>query len=46
MKDVAAHWVALHEQLGLGAPIADETEYARALMVIDELVVNRQEVIS
>jgi HTH-type transcriptional regulator/antitoxin HigA len=38
LKDVAAHWVALHEQLGLGTPIADETEYGRALAVVDRLV--------
>jgi HTH-type transcriptional regulator/antitoxin HigA len=43
MKDVAAHWVALHEQLGLGAPIADEAEYERALMVVDQLVEATQE---
>jgi HTH-type transcriptional regulator/antitoxin HigA len=38
LKDVAAHWVALHEQLGLGAPIADEAEYRCALEVVDQLV--------
>lgn len=38
LKDVAAHWVALHEQLGLGAPIADEAEYRSALEVVDQLV--------
>jgi HTH-type transcriptional regulator / antitoxin HigA len=43
VKDVAVHWVALHEQLGLGAPIADETEYKRALMVVDQLVEATQE---
>ena len=38
LKDVAAHWVALHEQLRLGAPIADEAEYRSALEVVDQLV--------
>ena len=38
LRDVAAHWVALHEALGLGTPIADEAEYGRALAVVDELV--------
>lgn len=38
VKDVAAHWVALHEALGLGRPISTEAEYAGALAAIDELV--------
>lgn len=38
LKDVAAHWVALHEALGVGAPIADETGYAQALAAVGELV--------
>ncbi|MBL8329696.1 MAG: transcriptional regulator [Rubrivivax sp.] len=38
LKDVAAHWVALHEALGLGAPIASEAEYERALAEVDQLV--------
>ena len=32
-----------HEPLGLGTPIADETEYERALMVVDQLVEATQE---
>jgi HTH-type transcriptional regulator / antitoxin HigA len=38
MQDVAAHWVALHEALGLGAPIAGEAEYERALAEVDQMV--------
>jgi len=38
LKDVASHWVALHEALGVGAPIADEAGYAQALAAVDELV--------
>lgn len=38
VQDVAAHWVALHEVLGVGAPIADEAGYAQALATVAELV--------
>jgi HTH-type transcriptional regulator/antitoxin HigA len=38
LKDVAAHWVALHEALSLGAPIASEAEYERALMQVEQMV--------
>lgn len=38
VQDVSAHWVALHEVLGLGAPIANEAEYLRVLAGVDELV--------
>ncbi|MCE2661145.1 MAG: transcriptional regulator [Rubrivivax sp.] len=38
LQDVAAHWVALHEALGLGAPIASEAEYERALSEVDQMV--------
>jgi HTH-type transcriptional regulator/antitoxin HigA len=38
LQDVAAHWVALHEALGLGAPIASEAEYERALAEVDQMV--------
>lgn len=37
VRDVAGHWVALHEALGLGAPIADETAYAQVLAFIDQV---------
>jgi phosphoribosylglycinamide formyltransferase 1 len=35
VRDVQSHWVALHEALGLGAPIADEAQYERALRFVD-----------
>lgn len=38
VQDVSAHWVALHEVLGLGAPIASEADYLRAMAGLDELV--------
>jgi HTH-type transcriptional regulator / antitoxin HigA len=38
VKDVTAHWVALHEALGLGSAIASEIEYAKALEQVAELV--------
>ena len=38
VQDVSAHWVALHEVLGLGALIASEAEYLRVLAGVDELV--------
>ena len=30
-RDVESHWIALHEALGIGAPIADEAQYERVL---------------
>ncbi len=38
VTDVTAHWVALHEALGLGRPISSETEYEQALVAVEELV--------
>jgi len=38
VQDVSARWVALHEVLGLGAPIASEADYLRAMAGLDELV--------
>ena len=38
VQDVSAHWVALHEVLGLGVAIASEAEYLRVLAGVDELV--------
>ena len=35
LRDVAAHWVALHEALGVGAPFADEARYERALAFVE-----------
>ena len=37
LQDVATHWVALHEALGLGSAIADEIEYERALAFVDQV---------
>lgn len=37
VQDVSGHWVALHEALGIGAPIADEAQYRGALSFIDEV---------
>ncbi len=38
VQDISAHWVALHEALGLGAPIADEAHYERMLQAVDALI--------
>jgi HTH-type transcriptional regulator/antitoxin HigA len=38
LSDISAHWVALHEALGLGAPIADEAQYERALETMETLM--------
>ena len=37
LNDISAHWVALHEQLGLGAPVAGKAQYERLLACVDEL---------
>jgi HTH-type transcriptional regulator/antitoxin HigA len=38
LTDITAHWVALHEALGLGAPIQNEAQYAQLLEVVDALM--------
>jgi len=38
LNDISAHWVALHEQLGLGAPIAGKAQYKRLLACVDALM--------
>ena len=38
VKDIAAHWVALHEALGVGQVINDEAQYTRLLAIVDSLV--------
>ncbi|MEY4414819.1 MAG: hypothetical protein RIQ53_2112 [Pseudomonadota bacterium] len=38
LRDVAAHWVALHEAMGLARPIASEVEYSEAQADVEELV--------
>ncbi len=37
LRDVASHWVALHEALGIGTPILDEQQYERALAFVDQV---------
>jgi len=37
LRDISAHWVALHEALRLGLPIDSEAEYERALAFVDEV---------
>ena len=36
-RDVEAHWVALHEALGVGVPIADEAQYEGVLDFVDQV---------
>lgn len=36
-NEISRHWLALHEALGLGAPMADEAQYARVLAFVDQL---------
>ncbi len=38
LNDISAHWVALHEQLGLGAPVASKAQYERLLACVDALM--------
>jgi HTH-type transcriptional regulator/antitoxin HigA len=38
LRDVAAHWVALHEALGLGGPVRDEAHYSQLLEVVAQLM--------
>ena len=38
LTDVTAHWLALHEALGLGAPIHSEAQYAQMLQVVNTLM--------
>ena len=38
LSDISAHWVALHEALGLGAPIANDEQYDQLLSVVGELM--------
>ncbi len=35
---LCAHWVALHDSLGVGTPIMDEAHYKQALDVIEPLM--------
>lgn len=38
LNDISTHWVALHEALGLGAPIADAAQYENMLAVAEALM--------
>ncbi len=40
LSDITAHWVALHEALGLGAPVRDEAHYAQLPEVAESLMDN------
>ncbi|MGS0755753.1 helix-turn-helix domain-containing protein [Roseateles sp. GG27B] len=35
LQDVSAHWVALHESLGVGAPLTTEAQYEQALAFVE-----------
>jgi hypothetical protein len=37
LQDVTAHWVALHEALGLGAPVVSDGQYQQLLTAVDAL---------
>ena len=38
LNDISAHWMALHEQLGLGAPVAGKAQYERLLACVGALM--------
>ena len=38
LRDISRHWLALHKALGLGAPIATESEYEQALQSVQALM--------
>ena len=35
LQDISTHWIALHETLGVGAPIANEAQYEQALAFVE-----------
>lgn len=37
LRDIATHWVALHEALGVGAPLGDKAQYAQALAFVEQV---------
>lgn len=37
LRDIATHWDALHEALGVGAPLGDEAQYAQALAFVEQV---------
>ena len=38
VQDISSHWVALHEALGVGAPLVDEAAYLALLAQVDAMV--------
>ena len=38
LSDITAHWVALHESLGLGGPVRDEAHYEQLMGVVETLM--------
>lgn len=40
LTDITAHWVALHETLGLGGPVRDEAHYDELMGVVEALMGN------
>ena len=44
LSDITAHWVALHEALGLGAPVRDEAHYAQLLELAEGLMENTKSI--
>jgi HTH-type transcriptional regulator/antitoxin HigA len=38
LADITAHWVALHESLGLGGPVRDEAHYDQLMGVVEALM--------
>ncbi len=39
VRHVQAHWVALHQSLGLGAPFVNEAQYEQAMDFVDRIFV-------
>ena len=44
LSDITAHWVALHEALGLGAPLRDEARYEQLLELAESLMENTKSI--
>lgn len=38
LRDITAHWVSLHEALGLGGPVRDEAHYHQLLTLVADLM--------
>ena len=43
LSDISDHWLALHDALGLGAPIANDEQYEQLLGVMAELMERQQD---